>query len=262
MYKVIVIEDEAMTRRGLIQTIPWQEHDCEVIGEAANGLDGIALAESLRPDIIITDIHMPEMDGLSMIERLKESTDAEFIVFSGYSQFEYAKKAISLGVHGYLLKPVDDDEFLKVLDETVASVYKNANYDSLLKELDRLTNAEGIHTGPLLKTGSATVKDRFVQSAKQYIEAHYNEELTAKIVADELNLSESYLTKLFRSNTGYSFLEYLTLFRVQTAMALLKQENRKAYEVAEMVGYQDAKYFSKIFRKIVGVNPTEFKNLS
>lgn len=259
MYKVVVIEDETLTRRGLILTIPWNEHKCEVIGEAGDGAEGIELAESLQPDIIITDINMPGIDGLSMIEQLKESTSAEFIIFSGYSEFEYAKRAIKLGVHGYLLKPVDDDEFLSVLDETVETIEKSRNYDKMLKEIDRLDQSDVRRLFSKTEK-SGTYKDKYVESAIEYIKSYYAEDVTVRSAAESLNMSESYLAKVFHSSTGYTVLEYLTMYRIEKAIELLHQGDMRTYEVANMVGYQDTKYFSRLFRKFTGMTPSEYRN--
>ena len=261
MNKVIVIEDEALIRKALILTVPWNEHKCEVIGEAGDGKEGIELAENLQPDIIITDINMPGIDGLTMIERLKESTAAEFIIFSGYSQFEYAKKAIKLGVHGYLLKPVDDDEFLQVLDETVEFIEKSRHYDEMQRELEMLDQSDARELFlKMAGTDSGNCKDKYVRDAIGYIKDHYAEEVTVKAAAEDLSMSESYLGKLFHVNTGYTFLEYLTMYRVQKACELLTRHDIKTYEVANLVGYQDARYFSRLFRKFTGMTPSEYKN--
>lgn len=260
MYKVIVIEDETLTRRGLVLTMPWSEHSCEVIGEAGDGKEGMELARQLQPDIIITDINMPGIDGLTMIEQLKETTPAEFIIFSGYSDFGYAKQAIKLGVHGYLLKPVDDDEFLQVLDETIESLEKNRQYDRMLRELDRLDQTDARTFFAAAEKSSGTYKDKYVADAAEYIRDHYAEDVTLRSVSEHLNMSESNLAKVFRSNTGYSFLEYLTMYRIGKAVRLIEQGERRTYEVANMVGYQDTKYFSRLFRKFTGMTPSEYRN--
>ncbi|MCQ2401983.1 MAG: response regulator [Lachnospiraceae bacterium] len=258
MYKVVVIEDETLTRRGLILTIPWDEHRCEVIGEAGDGKEGIELSEALQPDIIITDINMPGIDGLTMIEHLKDSTSAEFIIFSGHSDFGYAKQAIKLGVHGYLLKPVDDDEFLEVLDETVETIEKSRQYDRMLRDLDCLDQSD---VRKLFAVGenSGTGKDKHVDSVIEYIKNHYAEDVTVRSASESLNMSESYLAKVFHSKTGYTFLEYLTMYRIEKAIELLSEGDMRTYEVANTVGYQDTKYFSKLFRKFTGMTPSEYR---
>lgn len=111
MVKVVLLDDENRIIRGLKVIINWEKYDCEIVGEASNGIDGIELIKNTEPDIVITDIRMPKMDGLQMIQSLKEQgSSPEFIILSGYSEFEYAKKGMELGVNYYILKPIEVEE--------------------------------------------------------------------------------------------------------------------------------------------------------
>jgi len=260
MYKVIIVEDELMTRRGLIQTIPWTEHGCEVVGEASNGQEGIALALQANPDIVITDIHMPVVDGLTMISQIKSRVDCEFIIFSAYSQFAYAKKALELGARGYLLKPVDDDEFLQVLDDTIQTIQQKRRYHKMMEQMETPEAKVPSFLEKYLAKDPTSCGERYLEDAIHYIRAHYAEDLTGKTVAAQLGISESYLGKLFRQQMGYTFLEYLTTHRIYVALDLLSKTDLKTYHIAEMVGYKDARHFSDIFKKLVGVTPTQYRN--
>ena len=116
MYKVLLADDEFFSREALKQTIPWDEYGCEVCGEAKNGKEGIEKALELRPDIVLTDINMPVMDGLDMVMNLKEALpDTLFAIITGYSEFEYAKRGIELGVEDFILKPIDDREVVRTI---------------------------------------------------------------------------------------------------------------------------------------------------
>lgn len=110
MIKVLIIDDEPMQRQGIVRLTPWEDFGAEVIGAAGSGMEGILLARERHPDVLIVDIKMPGLSGLDVIARLREELDAEYIILSGYSEFEYAQQAISLGVCAYLLKPLDDEE--------------------------------------------------------------------------------------------------------------------------------------------------------
>ena len=105
MYKVIIVEDEDIIRKGLVYSVPWAEMDCSVVGEAANGIEGLELIREHNPDIAVIDINMPIMDGFQMLENSYEQYNYAPIILSGYSDFEYAKRAIHYGVKGYLLNP-------------------------------------------------------------------------------------------------------------------------------------------------------------
>lgn len=136
MYKVLLVDDEFFPREALKKTIPWEEYGCMVCGEANNGFDGIEKALELKPDIILTDINMPVMDGLDMIMNLQKTMPGIlYSIITGYSEFEYAKKGIELGVEHYILKPVDDKELIKTLQKMVTILderhEKEKEYESL-----------------------------------------------------------------------------------------------------------------------------------
>lgn len=111
MLKALVVDDEYLVRMGIRETIDWASHGIEIIGEADNGADGLSLAMQHKPDVIVTDIRMPYMNGIEFIEKIKENRlNAGIIVLSGYDEFQYAQAAIRHGASSYLLKPVDTDE--------------------------------------------------------------------------------------------------------------------------------------------------------
>lgn len=243
MYKVILVEDEPIIREGLRTTTPWADYGCQVVGEASDAVEAEMLILQLKPDIVITDIYMPGVSGLQLIERVKGSVSCEFIIISGYDEFEYAQKAVYLGVKGYLLKPIDDNELKDVIQRAVESLHKArapAAAEGLLSDID--------------------ARERYLAKARVIMEKRCSEELTLKTVADELWISESYLGKLFKSHTRYTFLELLTLYRMKKAVRMLTETDCKVYEIAVETGYRDAKYFSNVFRKTVGVTPSAFKN--
>ena len=121
MYKVAIIDDEPLIVEGLSKTMAWEKWNCQVAGTAGDGKAGMDLIREIRPDIVITDICMPKMDGLKMIAGLKsEFPDMQLIILTGYREFEYARQAISLGVSRFLLKPSKMNE----LEEAVDTVTK------------------------------------------------------------------------------------------------------------------------------------------
>ena len=121
MKKIIIVEDEFRIRNGLSTLINKLDMGCKVIGEAENGFEGLKMISDMEPEVVITDIKMPKMDGLSMIRQAKEmGASCDFIILSGYAEFEYAQQGIQLGVMDYLLKPAsvsDVKELLNKLNE-------------------------------------------------------------------------------------------------------------------------------------------------
>lgn len=257
MIKVLVVEDERVLRTGLVLTTPWAAYDCEVIGEVGDGVEGARLIGKLQPDIVITDIRMPGMDGIEMMRQLQGAADPEYILITGYSDFQYAKSAIELGASGFILKPIDDEEFEEVLVKTVETVRKKRQYDRIMHEHSSKT-ADFLSKFPLLEE-PVRYNDHYLTGAIDYMNRHIQTNFTLKDIADHLHISESYLSKLFKSKTSFTFLEYCTNYRIKRAAELLMEPSTKVYEVASLVGYPDSRYFSTLFKKWIGLTPTEFR---
>ena len=119
MYKVFLVEDEDIIRKGLRYVIDWQSVGCVVVGEADNGIDGIKGIRALEPDIVLTDIRMIGMDGLEMLSSSIQESGYDAIIISGYDEFAYAQRAVSLGVTEYLLKPIDFDLLYSAVQKIV-----------------------------------------------------------------------------------------------------------------------------------------------
>jgi two-component system response regulator YesN len=249
MYKVIVVEDETMVRRGIILTINWAALDCVIAGEAANGEEGASLAERLSPDIIVTDVKMPRMDGVEMITKLrKEGCRAKFIILTAYGDFKYAQSALRLGVSDYLLKPLKDGD----LEQAIRHIRSQI-------EQGKEKEAGEVSAPVLLFNADKKSKNKYVAEAIRYIRMHYKENITISTVAEYLEISEGYLSRVLKKETDYTFTSYLTFYRMQVAMSLLKDCRVKVYEVADQVGYSDTAYFSAQFKKLLGVSPSEYQ---
>ena len=243
MYNVVVVEDETMLRRGLVIGTPWESFDCRVVGESANGVDGEALIRAVRPDIVVTDIRMAGQNGINMIARLKDANAPEFIIISGYAEFAYARKALEYGVCGYILKPVDEEEFRGAVLRAIASISARRCGDDHLPDL----------------TPPTDYRERLLARARIVMEEHCNEPLTIADVASHLGVSASTLSHLFRERAGRTFLECLTRVRIHHAATLLAQEQLRVGEVAELVGYHDARHFCTLFKNEFGITPLQYR---
>ena len=251
MLKVLVIDDETVVRRGIVLETDWAALDCEVVAEADNGLDGLAAIEKYRPDIVICDIRMPKMDGLDMLKALREKEDNTYVIFlSAYNDFSYAQQAIRYGAANYILKPYDDGD----LEEAICEIR-----DKLVKSQDkgRDEHSEDVLSHAALKKGD---KSKIVADALDYISEHVaDSDISIRTIAEGIDISESHLSHIFKKETDYTVNAYITRYRMRLAMKLLQDRKHKVYEVAEMVGYRDIAYFSSIFKKITGVNPSEYQ---
>lgn len=260
MIKVVVVEDEMLVKKGLILTTDWHRFNCEIVGEASNGMEGIEVIRNMNPDIVITDVRMPGLDGIKMIERLKaEGCKAEFIIISGYSEFEYARQALKLGVRDFLVKPIDDEDLYNALSHTCQEVYNKKTIDKIQNKMENLTDSRVMLFKEYIIPEQEDDND-YTAKAIKYIKENYQKDISLKSAADSLFISESYLSRVFKANVGQTFLDYLTYYRIKKACNLLQESDVKIHEVANMVGYKDQRYFSVIFKKLVGISPKEFRN--
>lgn len=248
MYRIIVVEDETTVRRGIVLTIGWEALGCAVVGEAANGADGFELALRLMPDIIITDVKMPRMDGVEMISKLRAAgCRSRIIILTAYSDFKYAQSALRLGVSDYLLKPLKDGELETAVRHVLEALAEPAGATGAVPDTVLWPDA---NSAPLSK---------YVEDALLFIHQHYREDINISTVAGALGISEGYLSRIFKKETAYTFTNYLIFYRIKQAMELLKDHRLKIYEVAYQVGYSDTAYFSAQFKKITGITPSEYQ---
>ena len=131
MLKVLVVEDEEMIRKGIVLAVDWAALDCVVVGEAANGEEALEAVERYHPTLIITDLKMPKLDGIQMLEKLRErGNQAYVIILTAYDSFSYAQSALRLGAVDFLLKPFHDGE----LEQAVTNLRRRMEAGQRLQE--------------------------------------------------------------------------------------------------------------------------------
>jgi len=245
MYKVILIDDEPIIVEGLTKVIAWETYDCVVAGTAGDGREGLEVIREAKPDIIITDISMPGMDGLAMLAGLKsEFPDMEVCILTGYREFEYAQRAISLGVTRFLLKPSNMGQIEEALDVMTGNLKKKNITASDDKE----------------QKGGDNASSFIVKNALEYIDNNYTRKLTLIEVAEKTYVSQWHLSKLLNKYTGKSFSELLNQARIKRAKELLEDPALRIGDVAERVGFFDMAHFSRVFKKQTGVSANEYRN--
>ena len=250
MVKVLIVDDEKYVRMGIRSETDWSLIGCEVVGEASNGAAGLEMAQELRPDLVISDIRMPKMDGIEMAGKLLEKYPATKVIFlTAYSEFEYARAAVRIGVSDYLLKPFKDGE-LEGAIQRLLHLHQNAPAQEKEIEEDLI----GIKK-------KEDIENRYVKSAIEYIEKNYaDSEFSIGKLAESMSVSEGHISRLFKAECDCSIGNYLTRYRIKKAMDYLKDVQVKVYEVAEKVGYQDIAYFSNTFKKLIGRTPSEYQS--
>jgi len=409
--KVFLADDEIVVREGIRESFPWDETPYTLVGEAPDGEMALPIIRDTNPDIVITDIRMPFMDGLELCKVLKEQMPwIGIIVLSGYDEFEYARQCIQLGVREYLLKPINASDLREVLDKVsaqlkaerktlehaaslrarmesdgrflkeklIASLFADEAVEedapnvlkqlstmgasvfapfyvvidaafsptatgqqasgtladsssgivhatssrtgsrllvlgntaeeaeerayafstSLVRELERLDcKAIRVGIGDIVEDPKDIIKsfkaarhirhllvDRndmystilgvremgdvtddktpsVISDAKLYMSQNFtNANLMLQDVAKAVNMSNSRFSTVFSQQTGQTFTEYLIYLRLSKAKELLKTTGIKSSQIARDVGYNDAHYFSYIFKKNIGLTPSDYRS--
>lgn len=245
MYKVVLIDDESIIVEGLRQVVDWSAYRCQVVALAQDAASGAAAIRQHRPDILFTDIKMPGEDGLTMLAGLRgEFPRMQIAVLTGYRDFEYARRAICLGVARFLLKPSRMDELTEAL-EYMTGV------------LDRLPPEEA----PELQPGYEDPNSFLVRQAQAYIAEHSAQHISLQDVADHCYVSQWHLSKLLNKHLNQSFYNLLNEVRIHQAKRLMGDPALRISEVAEQVGYADTAHFSRVFKRIEGISAGEWRNL-
>lgn len=248
VYKVVLIDDEALIVEGLCQVVDWTGHNCQVAATACDAVSGARAIRQHRPDILFTDIKMPGEDGLTMLAGLRgEFPRMQIAVLTGYRDFEYAQRAIRLGVSRFLLKPSRMDEIEEAL------THMTAQLDRLPPQAEQ--DAE-------LEPGEDLPANSFlVRQAQTYIQEHHAQRLSLQDVADHCYVSQWHLSKLLNRHLGQTFYDLLNSMRVQQAKKLMEDPALRISEIAERVGYADTAHFSRVFKRLEGISAAEWRNL-
>lgn len=265
MYKLLVAEDVRTVREAIVRSIDWRALEVEVVGALSNGEEVLEQLDVLAPHILLTDISMPKVNGIELIIGvLQRYPDMKCIILSGLNEFEYARKAISLQVLDYVLKPVDPEQIQRVVGLAVAQLRKEeeernglAMAEQLVKE--QLPNLSG--QMPLNSIGGNVKKKKLVDQALEYVLAHYmRRSLTLNDIASHVGLSEKYLNQVFKEVTGTTLNHAIIQIRMEASVKLLKDPTIKIYEICDQIGYTDQDHFRDSFKKHYGLTPTDYRN--
>lgn len=259
MYTVVIIDDEPLIVEGLSKTMAWEKWNCCVAGTASDGQAGMELIREKRPDIVITDINMPKLDGLKMIAGLKsEFPDMQIIILTGYREFEYARQAIALGVSRFLLKPSKMNELEEAL-ETVTGRLEQQGISAAAFMPEYAQSDEKLPAGTDAEENSEA-NSFIVKNALEYIRENSREKLRLTDVADQVYVSQWHLSKLLNKHTGKTFSDILNGARMDKSKELLMDPALRICDVAELVGFQDLAHFSRVFKKMEGMSAGEYRN--
>lgn len=246
MYKVIIVDDEKNICERMAKFLPWDEFDFEVVGTAKDGLAALDLVKSFEPDLVLSDIKMPNIDGIQLAEQLnRHYPDIVTVFISSYNEFELAQKAIHFNVKGYLLKPVMKNDFRELMS--------NLSKQNLFRLSEEV---------PKIKVHSPENASNYMEKAKKYLFENYAENITLKDVADELFIHEAYFSKLFNQEIGEGFNAFVNGIRIERAKEQLKYSNKQLKDISNEVGFRSSSYFNRVFKQNVGVSPMTFRKMS
>ena len=242
--KLIIVEDEKIIRENL-RKLDWESIEIEVVETFNNGETALEYARNYPVDIALVDVRMPVMDGMEFAKKVKEEELGIAIVCqSGYSDYSYLRECLQHGVRDYLLKPTDKDELFQIMSKLVLEKREQDSAEGPVK--DMYGNEESVN--------------HKISKAKEYIMKNYKKSIRLIDVANFLQLNPAYFSRIFRQKTGVCFVDYLTEFRINKAIELLKNSNMNISEIAEEVGFIRARYFTEIFKKRKGMTPSEYRN--
>ena len=240
--KLLIADDEDTIRNGIAKYIQLHTDRFDKIYLAANGQEAIDIIFRDKPDIMFLDVQMPLLDGIEVMQEAKRADILPYtMILSAYDEFKYCQQALRLGAKEYLLKPVRSSDILQMVNQAADELFGTQ---------------EAIVTEP------AEEKNRLVELAREYIEEHYYENLMQVDVAQRVGISAGYLSTLFQKQLSVGFVDYLNEIRIEHACTYLRQSYLKTYEIAYKVGFKDEKYFSKVFKKIKGQSPSEYRKLN
>ena len=266
-YKVLLADDEQIERMALARRLLKRFGESLVILQAVDGTEAIKLCSQERCQIVIMDISMPEMNGVEAAEQIRRLDEGcEIIFLTAYDEFSYAKRAIAIHALDYLLKPCEEEELTAVMEEAMRRIQRRRQFEELNRNSECLgeeSRKEEVYGAEFKDEADMEEPDRLGQAAekiRRYIQKNYMRDISMQDAARMMNYSDAYFCKLFKQCFDQNFTAYLTAFRIHEARRLLREKNVSVREVSMLVGYYDANYFAKVFKRITGMNPSEYRD--
>lgn len=250
MYKILLAEDDSALRYVYSKMTSWLEHGFEIAAEVSNGRAALELLEKEKFDLVFTDIRMPLVDGLTLLKEIKKRQISVFsILVSSYNEFEYARQGLILGAFDFIVKPMTEESLSEVLER--AKIY--------LAEHEQTDEIDGIVSAAAQRCGFSPETAGIVKRSCVYLSRSMGRVITMEELSDQLNISKDYFGKSFKQLTGVTFSVFYTAVKIEYAKRLISTGGYKNYEIAEMLGYSDADYFTKVFRDTEGCTLAQYK---
>lgn len=236
VYRLVIVDDEEKIVEGIANLFPWEQIGFDVV-YFSKGMAAHEYICANQVDVLMSDVEMPDINGIELC-RLVQDKHIKVVFISSYQNYEYLRSAIQYRVEDYLLKPIKSGDILNC-------------FGKIKEKLDR-ENQISIEEAP-------TYYEQIVGQVKGYIEENYKE-ASLDEAAVLVNLSPSYLSKIFKENCGFGFSDYLIRVRMEKACELLNDISYKSYDIAYYIGYDNPKNFSRAFKAYYGKTPKEYRN--
>lgn len=254
MAAVLLVDDEVVAVNALKRRMNWKEFGIDHIFEANSMQQAVQVLETEEIDILLCDIEMPGGSGLELLEWVRGYFPyVECIFITCHPDFEYIQKALRLGSFDYILKPIDYEELAVILKNVLQRIEKNRR----IKEPIHKKAREKLGDSEISLESQKDVIDQLIQ----YIRLHLADNFGMEELAGVVHLNPQYMMRIFKKHQGVSILSYLTNERIKMAKELLEKTDYPIYQVADMVGYSNYNYFSRLFKKQTEITPQDYRNL-
>ncbi|MBQ3437118.1 MAG: response regulator [Fusobacterium sp.] len=252
MYKLMVADDEPLIRRGIKQLIDLSSLRIKEIYEASNGEEALKVFEEFKPEIVLMDINMPKIDGLSVAKKIKAiNPDTKIAIITGYNYFDYAQSAIKIGVEDYILKPISRKDVSEIIVKLVNSLHKRKKDREIEKILEKITIGDFQEDIP---------QKNYKILIQNIIEESYTDsQFTLSTLSEKLELSSGYLSTILKKYFGIPFQDYILQKRMEKAKLLLLTTELKNHKIAEQIGFEDVNYFITKFKKYYKITPKQYR---
>ena len=250
--KLLVAEDELIERKVLCKTLQKYLGDLITLYEAKNGREAMELFAREAPQVAVLDIEMPGATGLDVARKIRETDKNCAILFlTGFDKFAYARQAISVRAMDYLLKPYNEQELVFAVEEAIRQVTAQAPVRRM---------PEPVPAEPVRREEDEDVRTAIIRAEiSSFIDAHYREDISMQDAAAALRYSDAYFCKLFKQCFKVNFSAYLNEYRVNKARQLMLDPRLNMKDIGAAVGYSDANYFTRVFKRLTGQTPSEYR---
>lgn len=260
--KVLMVEDEELTREGVRMSIPWESLGITEVYMAEDGEDGLQMALEHCPDIIMADVRMPRMDGITMAFEIRRTLrQCRFIFISGYCDKEYLKSAIQLSAVNYIEKPIEPSEIIEALKKSILQIKEEKRRQAMDEEyrshfkgvLEEIPEEDLV---PVSWQSSMNMADKI----ERYIQENFADvNLSLTQLADHFELTKQYMCWLFKKEKKETINQCIIRTRVKWAREYMgRNPYVKIKNVAARAGFADSSYFIKIYKKYEQMTPADY----